>query len=137
MNILETDHWCLLLPPEWRAEYDQETVRIVDVDAVGEMDFSTLCKSDGQVDPTELLPLAKTESPEVDAWENTQIGAFAGVVGSFLEDGTFVREWYVSAGAVLLYITYCCDEVDAQMDRAAVDDILSTLVAGTEGSEPS
>ncbi|MGD2009380.1 MAG: hypothetical protein PVJ95_13960 [Cellvibrionales bacterium] len=129
MKVLETDQWCLLLPPEWRAEYDDDVVRIADVDDVGEMDFTTLCKNDGDVSPAELLPLARAESPEVLEWKNASVGAFQGVSGSFLEEGAFIREWYVSAGRVLLYITYCCDQEDADMDRAAVDDILSTLVA--------
>ena len=34
MKVLETDQWCLLLPPEWRAEYDDDVVRITDVDDV-------------------------------------------------------------------------------------------------------
>ena len=34
MNILETDHWCLLLPPEWSADYDDDVVRISDADEV-------------------------------------------------------------------------------------------------------
>ena len=39
-----------------------------------------------------------------------------------------MREWYVSCGALLLFITYSCDEENGGMDDAAVDEILDTLM---------
>ena len=45
MNILETDHWCLLLPIEWRADYEDDVVRISDADGVGEIEVSTRART--------------------------------------------------------------------------------------------
>jgi hypothetical protein len=130
MNVLETDHWCLLLPPEWRADNDDDVVRIVDTDEVGELEITTLCKATGSVTAEEVASMAHGESPEVPKWTPATIGAFSGVCGIFQEDDAHIREWYVAAGQVLLYITYICDVSDAGMDDAAIDDILSTLVVG-------
>ncbi len=129
MNILETDHWCLLLPPEWWAEHDDDLVRIADRDGVGEIEVTTLCREEGVVTVAELEQLAQEESPEVVAWSSVRLGAFSGQSGTFDEEDAHLREWYLSAGHILLYITYVCDLENAGMDDAAVDEILATLVA--------
>lgn len=130
MNVLETDHWCLLLPPEWWAEHEDDVVRIADSDEVGELEITTLCKESGDVEGSELISMAREESPEVPDWASVTVGAFSGVHGHFREDGAHIAEWYVAAGPVLLYITYICDEDNAGMDDAAIEEILATLVLG-------
>lgn len=130
MKILETDHWCLVLPAEWWAEHDDDIVRIVDKDEVGELEITTLCKQTGQVEAEEVLAMAEVESPEVSEWLPVTLGAFNGVNGRFVEDGASIREFYIAAANVLLYVTYICDESDAGMDDASVDELLDTLVLG-------
>jgi len=130
VKVLETDHWCLVLPAEWWAEHDDDIVRIVDNDEVGEVEITTLCKQTGDVDPGELLDMAEAESPEVEDWVPITLGAFSGVNGSFLEDGASIREFYMASANVLLYITYICEEADAGMDDAPVEELLGTLVLG-------
>jgi hypothetical protein len=130
VKILETDHWCLVLPAEWWAEHDDDIVRIVDKDEVGELEVTTLCKQTGDVEPEELLTMAEAESPEVREWQPITLGAFAGVTGRFIEDGASIREFYMAASNILLYITYICDEEDAGMDDAPVEELLATLVLG-------
>ena len=132
MKILETDQWCLLLPLEWRAEHDDGLVLISDVDQIGEITISTLCKSEGAVSAEEITKMATAESPEVTQWHAAVLGVFQGVTGAFSEGDTAFREWYVTAGQVLLYITYDCDIEDRGMDDAAVDELLSTLVLGED-----
>ncbi len=129
MNILETDHWCLLLPPEWMADYADEVVRISDSDGVGEIEVTTLCKDSGKVSRAELTVMAEEESPEIELWQSIELGDFAGFTGHFLDEDTHVQEWYIAAGTVLLYVTYVCDLDNAGMDEAAVVEILGTLVA--------
>jgi hypothetical protein len=41
-----------------------------------------------------------------------------------------ITEWYVAYRNALLYCTYACDEDDAGLDAAAVEEILATLVPG-------
>ena len=81
MNILETDHWCLMLPTEWHAENEDDIIRIVDQDDVGEIEITTLHKQSGNVMPAEIQDMALEESPEVSQWKATNAGAFSGVSG--------------------------------------------------------
>ena len=134
MKVLETDYWCLILPTEWVASDEEDSVRIVDQDDVGELVISTLCKELGEVTQKELVDMATEESPEVENWKAVNAGAFAGVTGSFSEDDAAIREWYVGAGSVLLYMSYLCHEDDAGLDDASVDEILNTLVLGDSAS---
>ena len=133
MNIVETDYWCLMLPPEWSAEQEESMVRITDQDGIGELALTTLVTAPGESDQSagaDLTGLATRESPEITDWEQARFGVFAGLHGRFQEEATQVREWYLNYGTVLLYITYVCDLEDAGMDDAAIEEILETLVAG-------
>ncbi len=130
MNIIETDYWCLMLPPEWSAEQEEDVIRIFDQDEIGELALTTLIRDRDADESSSAAQLAKVESPEITVWSEVTLGAFTGVSGFFEEDETSVREWYVNHHSVLLYVTYICDRQDAGMDDAAVDEILGTLVAG-------
>jgi hypothetical protein len=44
-----------------------------------------------------------------------------------VEEGDYIREWFLHAGDHLLLISYACAEDDRDMDRAAVDQILDSL----------
>ena len=45
MNVLETQWWAMLLPPEWRAEETEEgDVLVSDVDGVGVLEVSCIKK---------------------------------------------------------------------------------------------
>ena len=133
MNIVETDYWCLMLPPEWSAEQEDGVIRITDQDDIGELALTTLLRAAGELGASaeaDLSELVALESPEVKDWLPVRFGVFAGLNGRFEEDDTQVREWYLGYGEVLLYITYVCDCEDAGMDDAAIEEILGTLVAG-------
>lgn len=134
MKILETDHWCLMLPAEWNAETDDDVIRIVDQDDVGEIEITTLHKQSGKVITSELGQMAKEESPEVSSWSEVSAGAFSGVEGRYTEDDAAVREWYLGAKSLLLYVTYLCNKEDAGLDDASVDELLGTLVVGDSQS---
>jgi hypothetical protein len=129
LSVLETDWWTIVVPPHWWAEHDDEgVVAIGDEDGVGAIEISTL-QRDGEAgaEALDLAALAAEESPEVVAWEPAQCGEFSGLRGQFSEEGTALREWYLQAGALLLYVTYACEQENAGMDDAAVDEILDTL----------
>ena len=74
--------------------------------------------------------MAEEESPEVADWTTVQVGPFAGVAGSFKENGLVIREWYLTYRSALLYVTYACDIEDDGLDTGAVEEILGTLVPG-------
>lgn len=119
-----------MLPTEWHAENEDDIIRIVDQDDVGEIEITTLHKQSGNVMPAEIQDMALEESPEVSQWKATNAGAFSGVSGHYTEDGAAVREWYLGSDSLLLYVTYVCDKDDAGLDDASVDELLGTLVVG-------
>lgn len=129
MNLLETDWWTMLVPPEWWAEAEDESILVGDVDDVGCIEISTLHKESGEFDDKELRRIAEEESSEVPEWKAVERGDFSGWTASFIEEGAAVREWYLGRGAMLLFVTYSCDEENRGMDDAAVDEILDTLTA--------
>jgi len=133
MNILETEWWSMVLPPEWWAEMEEESILVGDRDDVGCLEFTTLHKEAGDFDGAEVQRIAESESEQKLNWQPRTLGDFEGVVSAFVEDGAAVREWYIANGALLLFITYSCDEDNGGMDDAAVDEILDTLmIVGTE-----
>ena len=128
MNVLETEWWSMLVPPEWWAESEDESILVGDRDGVGCIEISTLCKDEGQFDPTEVQQIAAAESPEAGAWKSVTMGDFNGQSAAFIEDEAAIREWYLAAGGLLLYVTYSCELENRGMDDAAVDEILDTLL---------
>jgi len=130
VNIVETDFWCLMLPPEWSAGEEEGSVLITDQDGIGELAITTLVGESDGTPETSLSEIAQAESPEVSSWSTATFGDFSGVTGQFSEEGAVLQEWYLSHGVVLLYCTYACDAEDAGMDMPAVEEILGTLVPG-------
>ena len=127
MNILHTEWWSIAIAPEWWTEREDDAVIIGDRDEVGSILISTLCKEDGDFQRAELEEIAEENAEYACRWKPVEIGDFSGLLSSYTEQDSAVREWYLSAGPVLLFITYCCDQENAGMDDAAVDEILDTL----------
>jgi hypothetical protein len=130
MKIIETEYWCLMLPPEWSAEQSEDVVVITDQDGIGELAVTTLIQDNASAGEASAAIVAEEESPEVADWTTVQVGPFAGVVGAFKEDGLVIREWYLTYRSALLYVTYACGIEDEGLDTGAVEEILGTLVPG-------
>lgn len=128
MNVLETEWWTMALPPEWWAESEEDSILVGDRDDVGCIEISTLHKEQGEFDAQTVRDIAQSESEQPLEWRPVTLGDFAGVRSSYVEEDTAVREWYVARGALLLFITYSCDEENRGMDDAAVDELLDTLM---------
>jgi len=127
VNVLETDWWTLIVPPQWWAEADEEVIVVGDEDGVGAIEISTLQRDESTADVLGAAEIAAQESPEVTAWELVSCGDFSGVCGTLQEEGTALREWYLGSEQLLLYVTYACELDNAGLDDAAVDEILDTL----------
>ena len=128
MNVLQTEWWTMALPSEWWAETEEDSILVGDRDDVGCLEFSSLHKETGQFGMDELLSIARTEAEQPLEWRGVELGEFSGVMSSFTQEGTAIREWYVANGALLLFITYSCEEENGGMDDAAVDELLDTLM---------
>ena len=132
MNVLETEWWSLALPPEWWADSEEDSILVGDRDDVGCIEISTLHKEEGDFDRGSVTAIAQEESEQVLQWQPATLGEFSGVSSRCVEEDAAVREWYVSNGALLLFITYSCDKENGGMDDAAVDEILDTLMLAGE-----
>ena len=132
MNVLETEWWTLALPPEWWADSEDDSILVGDRDDVGCIEITTLHKDKGEFDLQEVRDIAVAESDSPQDWRKVNLGDFLGVSSSFVEESTAIREWYVMHGALLLFITYSCDEDNRGMDDAAVDELLDTLLVTSE-----
>ena len=132
MNVLETEWWTLALPPEWWADSEEDSILVGDRDDVGCIEISTLHKEEGDFDQGSVTAIAQEESEQVLQWLPATLGEFSGVSSRYVEEDAAVREWYVSNGALLLFITYSCDKENGGMDDAAVDEILDTLMLAGE-----
>ena len=133
MNVLETEWWTMVVPPEWWAESEEDSILVGDQDDVGCIEISTLHKKSGEFDAATVLEIAKAESEEPLDWSEVQLGDFSGVRAEFVVETAAIREWYVFHGSMMLFITYSCDEENAGMDDAAVDELLDTLLLAAEG----
>jgi len=132
MNVLETEWWTLALPPEWWADSEDDSILVGDRDDVGCIEITTLHKERGEFDLQEVRDIAVAESDSPQDWRKVNLGDFLGVSSSFVEESTAIREWCVMHGALLLFITYSCDEDNRGMDDAAVDELLDTLLVTSE-----
>jgi len=128
MNILETEWWTMALPPEWWAEAEADSILVGDRDDVGCIEISTLQRESGAFSEAEVLELARDNAEQPLDWQEVELGEFCGVRASYVDEGAALREWYVARGALLLFITYSCDEENRGMDDAAVDELLDTLL---------
>ncbi|WP_439106974.1 hypothetical protein [Congregibacter sp.] len=128
MRVLEAGDWGMLLPDEWQAEQEDDAIVIGDRDGVGCIEISELHKDSGDFGEKDLQQLV----PDASRWEPVRRGSFEGVRTELIEEGAAIREWYLFAGPLLLYITYSCEAENQGLDDAAVDDILDTLRMASE-----
>ena len=105
---------------------DQEIIEVETNKAV--MEVTTLHKDSGEFDTGSLQQIAEEESDQPVEWSGVTLGEFRGVTGSCTEEDVAIREWYVANGAMMLFITYSCEEENRGMDDAAVDELLDTLL---------
>jgi hypothetical protein len=132
MNVLETEWWTMAIPPEWWADSEEDSILVGDRDDVGCIEISTLHKEEGVFDRDTVQAIAQAESEQPVEWRAVTLGEFSGITGTYVVEETAVREWYVASGALLLFITYSCDEENRGMDDAAVDELLDTLMVTGE-----
>src|SRR5690606_35502357 len=98
MNELMTDFWSILLPEEWQAEQEGETIIITDDDEVSIIEMTPLMPEDGVTAAALLKSIAgndyhKTALAELDAYYK-----------EFEEDEIFWREWYCDAETFVIAI---------------------------------
>ena len=87
MNVLETEWWTLVLPPEWWADSEDESILIGDRDEVGCIEVSTLHKEQGDFTQDNLEEIAREGSDSRLTWQAVAAGDYKGIMAQFVEDG--------------------------------------------------
>jgi len=128
MNVLETEWWTVVLPPEWWADSEEEGILIGDRDGVGCIEITTLHKEQGEFDIDTLREIAGSGGDGAARWRAARLGDFDGLAADYLEDDAAIREWYLARGSLMLFVTYSCDAENRGLDDAAVDELLDTLM---------
>jgi hypothetical protein len=124
---VQTDWWTLELPEEWRAQQEDDAVLIHDEDEVSWIELSTLERESGDVDAADLANLTVELRDRGLAARSVSLGPWSGEQYLYREDDEAVREWYLYAGPLLVFVTHSCHVDHAGMDDSAVDEILATL----------
>lgn len=125
MNELISDLWSLLLPAEWQAEQDEETIFIVDNDEVSIIELTPLLPDSGS-NVEQLLAAMDTRS-----MKQTTLAELPAWYHEFEDDDMHWREWLCDAGYFVLTISHGTDVDNKGMDDGSVDEILSTLMINT------
>lgn len=121
MIELETDLWTILLPSEWQAEQDDETVFIVDDDEVSIIELTPLLAEGDNVDAL-LASLLERQMSE------TVLAGMPAYYHELIDDDMFWREWYCHAGSFVLTVSHGTDKENQGLDDGSVNEILSTLL---------
>lgn len=126
MRVLETQWWRLGLPDEWIAEQDEDSILITDRDEVGTIEISHLVAEDGDDQNIEALARDNAEQPGL-TWDACVLGDFDGVETRYRDDDASIREWWLKAGSLMLFVTYVCEIENEGLDDSIVDEILDGL----------
>ena len=121
MDTLETDHWCIDLPPEWFAEQDDETIVISDESEVSTLELTPILTDDSVSKDAILADVIPTDAVK------TVLAEQSAFYHELIENGVFWREWVCELANGVLLISHGMDEDNKGMDDAVVDEILSTL----------
>lgn len=129
MQEIESDWWFIDLPDQWFSEQDDDSILIFDEDELGCICLSTLEPEAGAKAGAEALTaLIDSVGHSLNAGKPCVVGEdWRGWEFETVEDGDYIREWYLHGPNHLLLITYSCAEDDRDMDRSAVEEILDTL----------
>ncbi len=129
MQEIETDWWFIGLPEQWQTEQDEDSILIFDEDELGCISLSTLLP-EGKSAANEKALRALLSELDYKPENGTACTIGEGWQGWEFEgedEGDYIREWFLYGKNHLLLISYACAIEDSYMDRAAVDEILSTL----------
>jgi hypothetical protein len=138
MQEVESDWWFIGLPEEWRTEQDEDSILIFDQDELGCISLSSLQAEHGKAaSEQDLKALIKEVGMPLAEGKACKIGDdYRGWEFETIEDGDYIREWFLHGGGHLLLVSYACADEDSEMDRSAVDQILDTLrLKGDESAE--
>jgi hypothetical protein len=127
MDIVETQWWTMLLPPEWFAKEDGDDILVSDIDGVGVLEISCIKKESGSITEEDLQQFTGdlVSSGKQQVFVETDF--FEGSYFEYLDDGEWCRDWFLINGDLLVITGYTCMEEDKRMDDASIDELVGSI----------
>jgi hypothetical protein len=132
MNVVETQWWTMLLPPEWSAEEDGDDILVSDVDGVGVLEVSCIKKESGAITEDDLVQFTGELVSSGKEEASVETDFFAGSYFEYLADGEWCRDWFLVNDDLLVIAGYTCMEEDKRMDDASVDELVGSIASMLE-----
>jgi hypothetical protein len=127
MNVVETQWWTMLLPPEWFAEEDGDDILVSDVDGVGVLEISCIKKESGLINEEDLDQFTGDLVNSGKQQASVETDFFEGSYFEYLADGEWCRDWFLINGDLLVIAGYTCMEEDKRMDDASIDELVGSI----------
>ncbi|MEH6550816.1 MAG: hypothetical protein V7711_16295 [Pseudomonadales bacterium] len=128
MNVIETQDWTMLLPPEWLAEEEDDVVLVSDVDGVGVLEISCLKREEGLMTEADVKGFAEELVASGVSGRPVKVGVLKGFLFEYEEDGEWCRDWFVAVEDLFILVSYTCMGEDKGMDDATVDELVATII---------
>jgi hypothetical protein len=132
MDVIETQWWTMLLPPEWSAEEDGDDILISDIDGVGVLEVSCIKKESGDITEIDLTQFTSEPSKVAAKEASIETDFFQGSYFEYAEDGEWCRDWFLVSGDLLIIAGYTCLLEDKYMDDASVDELVGSIASMSE-----
>lgn len=128
MRQVIADCWAIDLPEEWQATQDEDCIILCDDDNVSTIEIVAMRKLSGEVTDDELAEYAEDLNAQNLPRKEVAVGDFDGFVYQYQDGEDWCRDWFLMFRDVFLFASYTCLVDDKDLDDAAVDTILDTLI---------
>ena len=133
---LDADLWRTLIPDDWVAEAEDESLLVFHPDGPGTLQFTCSEMEDGLVGDDELRYFAAELLEDGHEPANVSVGPLRGLKFEYQDADTdeWVIEWYLAADDLFFFVTYSCPRAARGEEEEAVMAILRSveLDEGTE-----
>lgn len=126
MKHFISEYWQVNLPDDWVGREDPDSTTLYHPEGTGELQISA-SKYETDISDDELLELVEEHLESGADVEEVVCGRFEGLTLDYEAEDEYWREWYLSSGPILLFVTYVCDLADEEKEGDLVEFILESL----------
>ncbi len=126
MTTYSGNSWALTLAPGWTARSEEDAEVLFHPDGAGALRISAARKDDPVTDE-DLQGFAAQHPDEGAHMEAVECGEFRGFRYDLEGDSVLVRQWFLRAGDLALFLTYNCSLEHAGEDDEALSAMLGSL----------
>ncbi len=126
MTIYAGNSWAVRLAPGWTGRSEDDAEVLYHPEGAGALRVSAARKDDPVTDE-DLQGFAVQHPEEGATTESVECGEFRGFRYEIEGDSVLLRQWFLRAGNLALFLTYNCSLEHAGEDDEALETILETL----------